>query len=359
MLFDGTDQKVAFSIYDSASGDNSGYLTVDIYECVCVMHTYYHDGDSDTYGDPSDSIQACSQPAGYVTDNTDCDDTNAAIHPGATEVCNNVDDDCDGTVDGITRPTTCGVGVCAGNTGIETCTAGVWGRDTCDPYERATAELCDGLDNDCDGSADEYNVCVWECSSTADDGTTMPDFLALGTNRWICDGSLWKTTRLKGTGPTFKPTLEDTHQCSCSQILTWLHTNLPDLYGEMNGHWKYGCSQSAIQDFIRLADEQPTLTGPWLLSVNGGAYLHDMFVITQDETGALSGTGGYPSTGPPYYTGYDWTLTGHITGTTVAMTITYANYYVATISGPIASDWNSMSGGAGTGGVTDWSATRI
>jgi hypothetical protein len=63
------------------------------------MTTYYRDADGDGYGNASDSIEADSAPAGYVTDNTDCDDTNAAVNPGATEVRNGIDDDCDGQID--------------------------------------------------------------------------------------------------------------------------------------------------------------------------------------------------------------------------------------------------------------------
>ena len=59
--------------------------------------TYFADADSDTYGNASATSTACSMPTGYVVDNTDCDDTNVAINPGATEVCDalDVDEDCD------------------------------------------------------------------------------------------------------------------------------------------------------------------------------------------------------------------------------------------------------------------------
>ena len=64
-----------------------------------LLSTYYADTDVDGYGDAGSSVQACSQPAGYVTTNTDCNDSNAAVNPGATEVCNGVDDNCNNQID--------------------------------------------------------------------------------------------------------------------------------------------------------------------------------------------------------------------------------------------------------------------
>jgi hypothetical protein len=60
---------------------------------------WYADSDGDAAGDPDTAVLACDAPAGHVTDDTDCDDGDANVHPGATELCNAVDDDCDGATD--------------------------------------------------------------------------------------------------------------------------------------------------------------------------------------------------------------------------------------------------------------------
>ena len=67
--------------------------------------TFYRDLDGDGYGNTVESTPACSAPAGYVAKSGDCDDSNAAMHPGTQEVCDDgIDNNCDGIVDNCTNP---------------------------------------------------------------------------------------------------------------------------------------------------------------------------------------------------------------------------------------------------------------
>lgn len=81
---------VGCSSSESGDGDGESDLNEN-------MLTWYEDSDGDGYGDSQTTTEAESQPVGYVSDNTDCDDTNQTTYPGADEICEDaVDQDCDG-----------------------------------------------------------------------------------------------------------------------------------------------------------------------------------------------------------------------------------------------------------------------
>ncbi|MEC7988060.1 MAG: putative metal-binding motif-containing protein, partial [Myxococcota bacterium] len=137
---------------------------------------WYLDRDNDGWGgiNPADVIEDCERPAGYVPDVGDCNDLNSSIYPNAPERCNEEDDDCDGLTDEVDA-----------NTIVD----GVWYEDKdfdgfgtndpdapklvqcdrpdgfaltntdCDDNSNAVSpigiEVCDEIDNDCDGEVDD------------------------------------------------------------------------------------------------------------------------------------------------------------------------------------------------------------
>ena len=64
-----------------------------------VLSVFYVDEDGDGWGASYNQAEACEKPEGFVAKAGDCNDFNGAIHPSAAETCNDVDDDCNGTVD--------------------------------------------------------------------------------------------------------------------------------------------------------------------------------------------------------------------------------------------------------------------
>lgn len=139
-----------------------------------------------------EGIYVCENSIFYCTDASGDD----------IEVCDGVDNDCNGTVDGITQGTTCGVGACAGNTGEETCTDGVWGGDTCDPFAGATSEICDGLDNDCNGNTDEGVTTTYYRDADED---TFGDLNVTMEECTIPSGYVTDNTDCDDTNPDINP----------------------------------------------------------------------------------------------------------------------------------------------------------
>ncbi|MFN4885327.1 MAG: MopE-related protein, partial [Bacteroidota bacterium] len=131
-----------------------------------VLTTYYVDADGDGFGDAAQFTQACTPPAGYVLDDTDCDDLNPAVYPGATEVCNLIDDNCNNQIDEGVETTFYqdldGDTYGNPNAAVDACTepAGyVANNFDCDDTDATiytgAPETCNLLDDDCDNQIDE------------------------------------------------------------------------------------------------------------------------------------------------------------------------------------------------------------
>ncbi len=190
---DGADQPACVAVCDTDSSGDPTHADCDgdiTNGCEIPIDDpskiFFFDFDGDGAGDPNNSIFDCAgtgAPAGYVTNSDDCDDDDGDNYPGNTEVCDGQDNDCVGGADeagtlassasqadiyvgqASNRPAQLTVGEACGDSsragvcviGRVVCSPTTPGQAVCAPdvAPNTQAEICDGLDNDCDGEEDE------------------------------------------------------------------------------------------------------------------------------------------------------------------------------------------------------------
>ena len=180
---------------DGVANDASAYDAID----------WYEDKDGDGAGDPDSTTKGCTQPIGYVGRPDDCDDSDSSTFPQAVEMCDSVDNDCDGSIDEggsadakrwYRDQDLDGYGTLSDS--IRSCEQPegytcVLGEDGLTPTAASVCE--DGCDNDGDGLIDMDDE---DCSNTFGSGTAWPDIVEDETFVWSdYVGELWENSEVR------------------------------------------------------------------------------------------------------------------------------------------------------------------
>ncbi len=171
------------NIYSTGNGGKSGKISIPVTFQSAGLYTIASSAiklkdESDSFiGNPNNDdisinvIDCDVDDDGYSSTEAqcggnDCNDNSNSVHPGASETCNNRDDDCDGNIDeSISRQCgTTNIGRC--EYGLQYCSAGQWG--SCAGNIEPQAETCNNLDDDCNGNTDNgYSSenCQYVCAA--------------------------------------------------------------------------------------------------------------------------------------------------------------------------------------------------
>lgn len=152
---------------DSLDNDCDG--TIDD---TVEQYVFFMDGDGDGFGNSDISVTACNLPIGHSTNGLDCDDTDSTVYPGKEELCDSIDNDCNGSIDDSASDASLwfldydgdGYGGIITEQACSQPSQYVSNSDDCndlrsDAYPTAV-EICDEIDNDCNGwiDSDDPNI---------------------------------------------------------------------------------------------------------------------------------------------------------------------------------------------------------
>ncbi|MEZ4956692.1 MAG: MopE-related protein [Saprospiraceae bacterium] len=178
---------IYYLFVDGLFSENEGLYTLSF-----EGPAWYADNDEDGFGDYATKLNAFTQPNGYVSDNTDCDDNNPNVNPEADEICNDLDDDCDEEIDEVTFDTPTWYadadndGAGDPNNPVKSCNQPngyVDNDEDCDDSDSNininATEICNEVDDDCDGEVDEDDAApsIWYKDDDADSFGDPNDFI--------------------------------------------------------------------------------------------------------------------------------------------------------------------------------------
>ena len=160
-----TDPTDGLIVYDTILNN---YMYFDEVQWTALLKAssfqfYYADRDGDGFGDKYGAIYATSQAMGYVSNSIDCNDLNAALSPNSLEICDTIDNNCDGLIDEGFDQDMDGFTSCNGDC-----------DDTNSSINPNALEICNGADENCNGVVDEgfdqdqdsYTICQGDCDDT-------------------------------------------------------------------------------------------------------------------------------------------------------------------------------------------------